>query len=70
MHKNGTDMSQKMKKLIIVFVSMPWDAGMSFRSVRNDGQIAPIMTRTLFAPFIFWIANQKMANTARDTMAM
>jgi hypothetical protein len=70
MHKKGSEMSQKMKKLIIVLVSMPWDSGMSLRSVRNDGQMAPIMTRTLFAPFMFWIANQKIASTARDTMAM
>jgi hypothetical protein len=39
-------------------------------SVRNEGQIAAIMHLTELAPFIFWIANQNTARTARDTMAM
>lgn len=67
-HKNGSDTSQKMKKLIMVFVSMPSDSGMPLCKVRNEGQIAAIMAFTLFAPFMFWMENQKMASTARDTM--
>lgn len=70
MIKNGTLPNQKMKKLIIVAVSMPWLAGMPLCSVRKDGQMAPIMTRTEFAPFMFWIANQKIARMAREIMAM
>ena len=68
--RNGTLPSQKMKKLIMVAVSMPWLSGIPFSSVRKEGQMAPIMTRTEFAPFMFWMANQKMARMARETMAM
>ena len=68
--KNGTLPSQKMKKLIMVAVSMPWLSGIPFPSMRKEGQMAPIMTRTEFAPFMFWMANQKMARMARETMAM
>ena len=70
MHKNGTEINQKMKKLIIVFVSMPWDSGIPLCIVRNDGQIAAIMHLTALAPFMFWIANQNTAKMARETMAM
>jgi hypothetical protein len=70
MHKNGTLAHQKIKKLTSVFVSMPWDSGMPFLRVRNEGQIAPSMTRTALAPFMFWMANQKMARMAREIMAM
>jgi hypothetical protein len=70
MHKNGRLINQKRKKLIIVAVSMPWETGMPFFSVKKLGQIAPIMTLTEFAPFIFWMANQKTARMARETMAM
>lgn len=52
-HKNGKLTSQKIKKLIMVFVSMPCDSGMPLRSVRNDGHMAPIIVLTLLAPFIF-----------------
>jgi hypothetical protein len=70
MHKNGTLSNQNKKKLIIVLVSMPWDAGIVFFMVRKDGQMAPIITRTVFAPFMFCTANQKMARMARLIMAM
>ena len=70
MHKNGTEINQKMKKLTIVFVSMPWDSGIPLCIVRNDGQIAAIMHLTALAPFMFWIANQNTAKMARETMAM
>lgn len=68
-HRNGVLKSQNNKKLTIVLVSIPWDSGMSFLSVKNDGQIAPIMTRTAFAPFMFCTAYQKTARMARDIMA-
>jgi hypothetical protein len=32
--------------------------------------MAPSMTRTVLAPFMVWIANQKMARMARDMIAM
>lgn len=38
--------------------------------VRKLGQMAPNMTRTVLAPFIVWIANQKMARIALDTIAI
>jgi hypothetical protein len=51
--RNGRLPNQKMKKLIMVAVSIPWLAGMPLRRVRKEGQMAPIMTRTEFAPFMF-----------------
>lgn len=36
----------------MVLVVMPSDSGMSFLSLRKDGQMAPSMTRTVFAPFM------------------
>lgn len=57
-------------KEIMVLVSIPWLAGIWFLSVRKEGQMAPSMTRTVFAPFMVWIANQKMARIARDIMAI
>ena len=62
-------MIQKMIKPIIVFVVMPWSSGIVFFNVRKDGQIAPSITRTVFAPFMVWIANQKMAKIHLDMMA-
>ena len=70
MIKNGICASQKRKKEIIVAVSIPWDSGMWLGRVRKEGQIAPIITRTVLAPFMVWIANQKMARIAREMMAM
>lgn len=70
MHKKGMLTSQNIKKLIMVFVSIPWDSGIPLCSVRNDGQMAPIMTLTELAPFMFWMENQKMARMAREMMAM
>ena len=49
---------------------MPCDAGIWFFRVKKEGQMAPSITRTVFAPFIVWIANQKMARMAREMMAM
>ena len=69
MHRKGKLINQKMKKLIIVLVSMPCDSGILLCRLRNDGQIAPIMTLTEFAPFIFWIENQKIPRIAREMMA-
>lgn len=46
MHKNGTLINQNKKKLIIVFVSMPWSSLIVFFNVKKLGHIAPIMTRT------------------------
>jgi len=63
-------MSQNRKKATIVLVAISASAGRSFLSVRNDGQMAPSMTRIVFAPFIVWMANQKTARIARDMMAM
>lgn len=63
-------MSQNMRKLIIVLVVMPWSSGMVFLRVRKEGQIAPIMTRTVFAPFMVCIANQKIARITLEMMAM
>jgi hypothetical protein len=68
--KKGKLPNQKMKKLIMVAVSMPWLFGIPLCRVRKDGQMAPIITRTEFAPFMFCMANQKTARMARDTMAM
>jgi hypothetical protein len=70
MYRNGTCRIQKITKLIIVFVVMPCDSGIWFFSVRKDGQIAPSITRTVLAPFMVWMANQKMARMAREMMAM
>lgn len=70
MSKNGICASQKSKKEIMVAVSMPCDSGMWLGSVKNEGQIAPIMTRNVLAPFIVWIANQKIAKIAREMMTM
>lgn len=53
MTKKGKLPSQKIKKLIMVAVSMPWLSGISFLRVRKEGHIAPIMTRTELAPFMF-----------------
>lgn len=53
MHRNGKLISQKMKKLIMVFVSIPWLSGIEFLRVRKDGQMAPIITLMLLAPFMF-----------------
>ena len=39
-------------------------------SVRNDGQMAPIITRIVLAPFMVCTANQKMARMTREMMAM
>ena len=69
MTRNGILPSQNKKKLIMVAVSIPWLSGIPFLSVRKEGQMAPSMTRTAFAPFMFWIANQKTASTAREMMA-
>lgn len=69
MYKNGIWISQKRKKETIVFVVMPSDLGMLFLSVKNEGHIAPSMTRTVFAPFMVWMANQKMARIAREMIA-
>lgn len=49
--------------------SIPCHGGMFDGSVRKEGQIAPIIQRTVNAPFIVWIANQKVASIARETMA-
>jgi hypothetical protein len=70
MHKKGNEISQKRKKLIIVFVSIPCDSGIPLCSVRNEGQIAAIITLTLLAPFMFCIENQKTARMAREMMAI
>jgi hypothetical protein len=70
MYKKGTWRSQNITKEIMVLVSMPWDAGIWFGRVRKEGQIAPSMTRTVLAPFMVWMANQKMARMARDMIAM
>jgi hypothetical protein len=69
-YKNGICASQKRKKEIMVLVSMPWSAGMWFFIVRNDGQIAPSITRTVLAPFMVWMANQKIARIAREMIAI
>jgi hypothetical protein len=52
-----------------VAVSIPCDSGIVFLSVRNDGQMAPIITRTVLAPFMVWIAYQNMARMAREMIA-
>lgn len=49
---------------------MPCDSGIPLCSVKKDGQIAAIMHLTALAPFMFWIAYQKTARIARDTMAI
>jgi hypothetical protein len=69
MQRNGTWINQNKKKAIMVLVSMPWLVGMVFFSVKKLGQMAAIMHLTALAPFIFWIANQKMARIAREMMA-
>lgn len=69
-YKNGICMSQNRKKHTIVLVAIPSPSGISFLRVRNEGQMAPSITRTVFAPFMVWMANQKMARIARDMMAM
>jgi hypothetical protein len=70
MHRNGTLAHQNKKNETSVFVSMPWLSGIVLRKVKKDGHIAPIMTRVAFAPFMFWMAYQKMARMAREMMAM
>lgn len=67
--RNGTWISQNKKKLIMVLVSMPWLSGIVFFNVKKLGQMAAIMHLTALAPFMFWIANQKMARIAREMMA-
>jgi hypothetical protein len=52
-HRNGTLAHQNKKKDTSVFVSMPWLSGIVLCKVKKDGQIAPIMTRMAFAPFMF-----------------
>jgi hypothetical protein len=69
-YRKGIWMSQKRKKDTIVLVVIPASAGRSFLSRRNDGQMAPNITRIVFAPFIVWMANQKTARIARDMMAI
>lgn len=59
-----------MKKLIMVASSMPWLSGIWFLSLRKLGHMAPIITLTVLAPFIVWIANQKMARIALEIMAI
>lgn len=43
---------------------------MWFGRVRKDGQMAPNMTRMVFAPFMVWIANQKTDKMTLDTIGM
>lgn len=50
-----------MTKEPSVASSMPSHAGMRDGSVRKDGQMAPIMHRTVYAPFMVWMANQLWA---------
>lgn len=38
-------------------------------SVKKEGHMAPIMQRTVNAPFIVWIANQNVARMTREIMA-
>lgn len=49
--------------------SIPCHGGMCDGRVKNEGHIAPIMQRTVNAPFIVWIANQKVARMTRETIA-
>lgn len=70
MYRNGNCRIQKITKLIIVFVVIPCDSGIWFFNVRKEGQIAPSITRIVLAPFIVWMANQKIARMAREIMAM
>ena len=53
-----------------MFVAIPWFLGMVFGNVRKLGQIAPSMTRTVLAPFMVWMANQNIANIAREMIAI
>ena len=69
MTRKGIWASQNKKNAIIVFVAIPWLAGIVFFMVRKLGQIAPSMTRTVLAPFMVCIAYQKRAKMQREMMA-
>ena len=58
-----------MTKQPSVASSMPCEAGMLEGNVRNDGQIAPIIHLTVYAPFMVCIANQKIARIALEIIA-
>jgi hypothetical protein len=53
----------------MVLVAMPWLSGIPLWSVKNEGQMAPNITRTVFAPFIVWMENQKTARIQREMIA-
>lgn len=44
-------MVEEAYAILIVFVVIPCSTGIELCKVKNEGQIAPIMTRTVFAPF-------------------
>lgn len=70
MTKKGSWKTQKMRNEPRVASSMPSHAGIRDGRVKNDGHMAPIIARTVFAPFMVWIANQKVARMTREIMAM